>query len=269
LRSHRLVQRITRGGVVVTELASASLSHFLRFLNAAPDGKSVADAMVHGPLVPVQGQATTIFAANGEGDLVLNGDFGVAPEYVERFNTFSINTPMSMCRAFREGAVVDSTPEESGTWFGDYDKAILSDALKTPDGEQLRLTSFPIMSKGRCIGVWNIHSPASVQFDRRQTVHLDGMSAAIGMWMALRDADSKAAFTPRRERLSPHARISERQLEVLQMLSGGKTNLQISTKLGFSDSTVKKEVQQVMVFLNVHDREAAVARGRELGLIGI
>ena len=51
------------------------------------------------------------------------------------------------------------------------------------------------------------------------------------------------------------------------MLAQGKTNLQISRRLGFSDSTVKKDVQQIMAFLNVHDRESAVAKGRELGLV--
>jgi DNA-binding NarL/FixJ family response regulator len=87
------------------------------------------------------------------------------------------------------------------------------------------------------------------------------------MWLALRDNDRRSASTVRRERLSPHTRITDRQLEVLRLLGEGRTNLQISVRLGFSDSTVKKEVQQLMVYLNVHDREAAVARARELGLL--
>ncbi len=45
-----------------------------------------------------------------------------------------------------------------------------------------------------------------------------------------------AACSPvRRERLSPHTRITNRQLEVLRLLGEGRTNLQISVRLGFSD----------------------------------
>ncbi|CAB4878727.1 MAG: hypothetical protein F2793_05540 [Actinobacteria bacterium] len=251
----------------MSELTSASLSHFLRFLSAAPDGKAVAEAIVDGPLVPLGGHATTIFTSNGNGDLVLDGDHGVSPELIERFHTFSINSPFSMCQAFRQASVVDSTDAEADVWFGDYDRELLTGSLKAPDGEHLRLTSVPIVSKGRCIGVWNVHSPAGQVFDREQQVHLDAVSAAIGMWLTIRDADRRLSSSPRRERLSPHARITDRQLEVLQMLAQGKTNLQISRRLGFSDSTVKKDVQQIMAFLNVHDRESAVAKGRELGLV--
>ena len=123
------------------------------------------------------------------------------------------------------------------------------------------------MSKGRSIGVWNLVTPANGVLDRNSYLHLDAVSSAIGMWMALQDNDRRTAPVVRRERLSPHARITSRQLEVLRLLGQGRTNLQISGRLGFSDSTVKKEVQQIMVYLNVHDRESAVARARELGLL--
>jgi DNA-binding CsgD family transcriptional regulator len=257
----------TEGGTV-SELAPASLSGFLRFLSASPAGNSVAEAIVHGPLASLDARATTIFAAQGS-DLVLEGDYGYTPEFLERFHTFSISSPFAMCRAYRQGEVIERTSSDTDTdaWIGDYDRELISNSLTSPDGETLTSTSVPIMSKGRSIGVWNLVTPATVVLDRNAYLHLDAVSSAVGMWMALQGNDRQTAPVVRRERLSPHTRITDRQLEVLRLLGEGRTNLQISVRLGFSDSTVKKEVQQLMVYLNVHDREAAVARARELGLL--
>ncbi len=250
----------------MSELAPASLSGFLRFLSASPAGSAVAEAIVHGPLASLDARATTIFAAQGS-DLVLEGDYGFTPEFLERFHTFSISSPFAMCRAYRQGEVIERTSSDADEWIGDYDRELLSSSLISTDGEALTSTSVPIMSKGRSIGVWNLVTPANGVLDRNSYLHLDAVSSAIGMWMALQDNDRRTAPVVRRERLSPHARVTSRQLEVLRLLGQGRTNLQISGRLGFSDSTVKKEVQQIMVYLNVHDRESAVARARELGLL--
>ena len=253
-------------GATVSELASASLSGFLRFLSAAPAGSAVAEALVHGPMASLDATATTIFAAQGS-DLVLEGDYGFTPEFLERFHTFSISSPFAMCRAYRQGEVIERTSTDADAWVGDYDRALLIESLTSRDGEALTATSVPIMSKGRSTGVWNLVTPASITRDRNAYHHLDAIASAIGMWMALQEIDRRTAPIVRRERLSPHTRITDRQLEVLRLLGEGRTNLQISVRLGFSDSTVKKEVQQIMVYLNVHDRESAVSRARELGLL--
>ncbi len=250
----------------MTELAPAALSRFLRFLSASPEGGAVAEAAVHGPLTSLDARATTIFAAQGS-DLVLAGDYGFTPEFLERFHTLSISSPFGMCQAYRQGEVIERISGVEDEWIGDYDRELIAASLLSPEGEALTSTSVPIMSKGRSIGVWNLVTPAGAALDRSAFTHLDAVSASIGMWMALREKDRTSTPTLRRERLSPHARITGRQLEVLRLLGAGKTNLQISVRLGFSDSTVKKEVQQIMVYLNVHDREAAVARAREIGLL--
>ncbi len=250
----------------MTELAPASLSGFLRFLSASPEGGAVAEAIVHGPLASLDARATTIFAAQGS-DLVLEGDYGFTPEFLERFHTFSISSPFAMCQAYRQGAIVERMSREADDWIGDYDRELLASSLASPEGDPLTATSVPILSKGRSIGVWNLVTPTAAPLDRDAYIHLDAVAAAIGMWLALRARDRTAAPIVRRERLSPHTRITDRQLEVLRLLGAGKTNLQISVRLGFSESTVKKEVQQIMVYLNVHDREAAVSRARELNLL--
>ena len=250
----------------MSQLAPTSLSGFLRFLSAAPAGSAVAEAAVRGPLSVLEARATTIFAAQGS-DLVLQGTYGSVPEYSERFHTFSISSPFAVCRAYRQAEVIEHTHLDPSSWLSDYDRELIGNEQTAADGRALSMTALPIISRGRAIGVWTLMTPESVTLDHYAHLHLEGVSSAIGMWMALQEKDRNAAANFRRERLSPHARITGRQLEVLRLLGAGKTNLQISVRLGFSDSTVKKEVQQIMVYLNVHDREAAVARARELGLL--
>ncbi len=182
------------------------LSGFLRFLSASPDPSAVAEAIVHGPLTSLDARATTIFAAQCS-DLILKGDDGFTPEFVERFHTFSISCPFDMCQAYRDGETIERASQGADAWIGDYDHDLITTSLTSADGD--------------------------VPIDRSAHLHLDALSSAIVMWLALRDNDRHSASTVRRERLSPHTRITDRQLEVLQLLGEGRTNLQISVRLDF------------------------------------
>ncbi len=77
-------------------------------------------------------------------------------------------------------------------------------------------------------------------------------------------------------RLSPPARapdaglpeaLSERELEVLRLLSSGLSNREIGDKLGLAEGTVKNYVTSLLQKIGARDRTQAALRGRELGLI--
>jgi ATP/maltotriose-dependent transcriptional regulator MalT len=61
--------------------------------------------------------------------------------------------------------------------------------------------------------------------------------------------------------------LSERELEVLQLIAAGKTNRQIATELFVSVGTVKTHINNVYRKLDAHSRTQALARARELNLI--
>src|SRR5215204_4236665 len=61
--------------------------------------------------------------------------------------------------------------------------------------------------------------------------------------------------------------LSERELEVLQLIAAGKTNRQIATELFVSVGTVKTHINNVYRKLDAHSRTQAVARARGLNLI--
>ncbi len=61
--------------------------------------------------------------------------------------------------------------------------------------------------------------------------------------------------------------ISERELEVLQLIAQGLTNREISLRLCVTTSTVKGHNQRLFGKLQAQNRTEAVARARELGLL--
>jgi DNA-binding NarL/FixJ family response regulator len=63
----------------------------------------------------------------------------------------------------------------------------------------------------------------------------------------------------------PLADLSEREQEVLELISQGLTNKMIADELVISVNTVKKHVQSIFTKLNVDSRAAAVARALSRG----
>jgi DNA-binding NarL/FixJ family response regulator len=61
--------------------------------------------------------------------------------------------------------------------------------------------------------------------------------------------------------------LSERELDVLRLVSDGLSNREIGNKLGLSEGTVKNYVTSVLQKIGVRDRTQAALRGRELGII--
>ncbi|MCA9969532.1 MAG: response regulator transcription factor, partial [Anaerolineales bacterium] len=61
--------------------------------------------------------------------------------------------------------------------------------------------------------------------------------------------------------------LTDRELEVLQLIAQGRTNRQIADALSVVVGTVKAHNNRIYSKLDVSSRTQAIARGRELGLI--
>jgi DNA-binding NarL/FixJ family response regulator len=81
-------------------------------------------------------------------------------------------------------------------------------------------------------------------------------------------ADRSPAETPREAAGAGRAvRMTERQIEVLAMLSQGLANKVIAARLNLSEKTVKIHISAIFKALNVVNRTQAAAIARELGLL--
>jgi LuxR family maltose regulon positive regulatory protein len=70
--------------------------------------------------------------------------------------------------------------------------------------------------------------------------------------------------SPANELVEP---LSEREVEVLQLIAGGLTNREIADQLYLSLNTVKVHTRNIYGKLDVHNRTEAVAKARALSLL--
>jgi DNA-binding NarL/FixJ family response regulator len=61
--------------------------------------------------------------------------------------------------------------------------------------------------------------------------------------------------------------LSEREIEVLRLLSSGSSNKEIASQLYIAEGTVKNHITSILAKLEVSDRTQAALKARELGLI--
>jgi LuxR family maltose regulon positive regulatory protein len=61
--------------------------------------------------------------------------------------------------------------------------------------------------------------------------------------------------------------LTEREREVVSLLSAGLSNKEIAAKLVIAPSTVKQHLKNIYSKLEVHNRTQAVARARDLGIL--
>ena len=67
----------------------------------------------------------------------------------------------------------------------------------------------------------------------------------------------------------PEIRFSNREIEVLELLAGGKTNRDIGKALFISESTVKFHVHAILNKLNATNRTEAVSLAVQLGVVSL
>jgi DNA-binding NarL/FixJ family response regulator len=67
---------------------------------------------------------------------------------------------------------------------------------------------------------------------------------------------------------TPVEELTERERQVLTLMTEGKTDKEIAGALNIAESTAKNHVSKILGKLNVPNRAGAVAAGYELGLIG-
>jgi LuxR family maltose regulon positive regulatory protein len=79
-------------------------------------------------------------------------------------------------------------------------------------------------------------------------------------------AEPSIAKSPETEWFEP---LSEREIEVLQLIAEGLTNPEIATRLYLSLNTVKVHTRNIYGKLGVNNRTQAGARGRDLGILPI
>ena len=96
------------------------------------------------------------------------------------------------------------------------------------------------------------------------TVHAGGL--VFGASLALRIADLlSGSTTPDR---SAFPQLTEREVEILDLIAAGRNNAQIASSLYLAPKTVRNNVSNILAKLQATDRAEAIIRARDAGLGG-
>lgn len=91
---------------------------------------------------------------------------------------------------------------------------------------------------------------------------------ALGVWLGHRLAPRpRRSGFERNTAAIAELRISVRELEVLEQLTGGAPNKLIARRLGISPNTVKTHVARLMAKLEAANRTETIAKARALDLL--
>ncbi len=242
---------------------------FLSFLCANPTGDDVALAVVHGPLRPLAAKALAIYQAPVPDELALIGAFAMPDVTWQKYSSISVAAPLTTCRTFRENRLIMRSGATSGSWFAEDERRILQDALRTPSGESPCIITVPLAVKGLPIGVMCVHTPPRDGLTTAEERQLRGAGAALALWLYMHQVSEHSSSRHPLPKPSPHVRITDRQVRILELVAEGRSAREIGVALRYSESTVKKDLMALMSFLNVRDREAAISRAREIGLLPV
>ena len=91
---------------------------------------------------------------------------------------------------------------------------------------------------------------------RGEVIFGPAVAAHVLRSLATRDAAGPRAFP----------QLSERELDVLELIADGRDNTTIARRLGLSPKTVRNHVSILLTKLEVPDRSAAIVRARQAGL---
>jgi DNA-binding CsgD family transcriptional regulator len=253
-------------GVGGPELADATLSGLAalsQLLNTRPDATTVAGALLAGPLTPYAATGVILLIARGE-SLAMLGWSGYSPEETAGFETIPIDADFPISQAYRESEVIITSSVASAVAYAglaeDPDRWSRMQAER-PMGS---IVSAPVLSQGIGIGAFGFSCSVERAWSTLDVALLNGLSALLGMWMTLPETGLDTDHTPYPVCVPA---LTPRQRDMLALVASGLTTAEIARELAYSESTVKQELQRAMRLLNATDRQGAVQRARELGII--
>ena len=77
---------------------------------------------------------------------------------------------------------------------------------------------------------------------------------------------ASSARQPASTKSAEFSELTERELEILELIAQGHNNMVIANKLSLSIKTVQNYVSSILTKLQVADRAQAIVRAREAGL---
>ena len=237
-----------------------SLSAFLRTLGEAPHPDEVARALVDLLNAPYGVVSVAIMPIHGP-RMIVFGVHGYPEMEIAPMRTLPLDGDYPLVRAMREGeALIDpnETVAERYTAARRAEGSWASTLERLPDGTTI---SVPISGGGAWLGGCAVLSDGQREWEPLDIALLEAIGQALGMWLTHPDS----GLPPIADGAPPE--LTSRQAAILALVAEDRSNSEIAHLLGFSESTVKQELQRTLRSLDVPGRREAAERAASLGLI--
>jgi DNA-binding CsgD family transcriptional regulator len=232
----------------------------LRTIGSTPHPDEIARSIVDAFAETFTVTSAAILTLRGR-RLVVFGLYGYPDSEIAAMRVLPVDGDYPISRALREGEVIiDPVRDVSdryaagrrlgGSWPGTQ--------ARCPDGT---LVHVPIVNRGLPVGGFGLVCETERDWDPVEVAALDAIAHALGLWLTHEDGG-----LPLEEPSAPRA-LTSRQVAILTLVAEDRSNTDIADLLGYSESTVKQEMQRILRSLEVGGRREAASRATALGLL--
>jgi len=244
------------------------LPQMMRFMSNCPDAQSAVDALLHGPFAHLDAIACHIYRYEEPYQLVLHGGRGLEESVMARCQSASLNFRTPLSDAFFN---LEIELLSFGDMLDRYENIRIADGQLWLDyieanGNQ-QLLCAPIVMNGVAVGAYSVFLPVDYTLTSIDYAVYGGIGALLGLWMTHKDQVRSMERMNFKFVEELPVRLSDRQVAILSLVEEGRSVGSITRVLGYSQSTIRQELQKSMKILRVTDRSEAVSKARELGML--
>lgn len=241
------------------------ITPLLRSLAAFPSPEVVAKSVVRGPAGALGATTGSVWRRTDD-ELVAVSHHGLPDGVEDRYAVIPLRLQMPVAEAVSQNRIVAMALD---AMIRDY-PAVAMDAdpweSSTDEADACYAVFSPICLEGLPIGGLALLCADRTSLDADDYTLIEGITAALALWLS-HPGSRALPLQPRSGAALSSLTLTERQQQILRLVEEGRSNTQIAMQLGYSESTVKQELQRLLRLLRAGDRMAAVARAHDVGLI--
>lgn len=234
------------------------ISEFVCFLSLRSHTlETVLSHLVHRVLVDFQATSIFVSCLSDHNEVEIVGQFGIDPEMWKvhpQVTSVFDKYPITDAMRTRKTVWINTLPE----WGQEYP---LLKSCEFPGTERTFLC-LPIEKYGTPVAVVGIFASPVIEVDGGIDAFLGAIANLLSLYLYKEDHLVSSENSSREKSIALNTRqtdhvLTERQMLILKLISENRTNIVISERLGYSESTIRQETIKIYAKLGCNGREEA------------
>ena len=234
------------------------ISEFISFLSLRNHNlETVLSHLIHRVLVDIQATSIFVSSLSDRNEVQMVGQFGINPDiwqvYPEGTSVFD-KYPITDAMRTRKTVWINTLPD----WGEEYP---LLEPYEFP-GQEKTFICLAIEKCSTPVAVVGIFASPVIEVDGEIDAFLGAIANLLSLYLYSEEKSvpSKNAFRDNSAVLNASRTnqvLTERQTLILKLISENRTNVLISERLGYSESTIRQETIKIYAKLGCKGREEA------------